>query len=166
MAVSVRAIRVTHVINGLERGGAETVLARLVSKLDRQVVENRVISLTGHGPIGNELSNAGVPVSTFEFSRNLSGAAQYGRLVKVIRDGAPDIVQTWMYHADLIGGSAARLAGCPAVIWNLRQSHFDPDQTKKLTLMAVRTAARLSSHIPWAIVCGSYAARDVHSRLG
>ena len=170
MAVSVRAIRVTHVINGLERGGAETVLARLVAKLDPQVVENRVISLTGHGPIGNELGDAGVPVSALEFPRNLSGVArygrQYGRLVKVIRDGAPDIVQTWMYHSDLIGGSAARLAGCPAVIWNLRQSHFDPDQTKKLTLMAVRTAARLSSHIPWAIVCGSYAARDVHSRLG
>ncbi len=166
MAVSVRAIRITHIINGLERGGAETVLARLVSKLDRQVVENRVISLTGHGPIGTELVEAGVPVSAIEFPRNLSAAAQYGRLVKVIRDGAPDIVQTWMYHSDLIGGSAARLAGCPTVIWNLRQSNFDPDQTKKLTLMAVRTAARLSSYIPWAIVSGSYAAKDVHSRLG
>ncbi len=133
MAVSVRAIRVTHIINGLERGGAETVLARLVSMLDRQVVENRVISLTGHGPIGNELGDAGIPVSAFEFPRNLLGAVQYSRLVKVIRDGDPDIVQTWMYHSDLIGGSAARLAGCPTVIWNLRQSNFDPDQTKKLT---------------------------------
>ncbi len=112
MAVSARAIRVTHIINGLERGGAETVLARLVSRLDRQVVENRVLSLTGHGPIGNELVDAGVSVSAFDFPRNLSGVAQYGRLVKVIRDGAPDIVQTWMYHSDLIGGSAARLAGC------------------------------------------------------
>lgn len=170
MPVSMRTIRVTHIINGLERGGAENVLARLVSKLDRQVVENRVISLTGHGPIGNELVDAGVPVSALEFPRNLSGAAQYGRqygrLVKVIRDGAPDIVQTWLYHSDLIGGSAARLAGCPTVIWNLRQSNVDPDQTKKLTLMAVRAAALLSSYIPWAIVSGSYAAKDVHSRLG
>ncbi len=166
MSRSVRAIRVTHIINGLERGGAETVLARLVSRLDRRVVENRVISLTGHGPIGNELVDADVPVSALEFPRTFLGVAQYCRLVKVIRDGAPDIVQTWMYHSDLIGGSAARLAGYPTVIWNLRQSNFDPDQTKKLTLMAVRTAARLSSHIPWAIVCGSYAARDVHSRLG
>ena len=160
------AIRVTHVINGLERGGAESVLARLVTRLDRQAIESRVISLTGHGPIGTELVDAGVPVSVLDFSWNLSAAAQCGRLVRTIRNGAPDIVQTWMFHSDLIGGLAARLAGSAPVIWNLRQSNFDLDQTKRLTLVTARVAAKLSPYVPWAIVCGSYAAREVHSGRG
>lgn len=160
------AIRVTHVINGLERGGAESVLARLVAGLDRQAIENRVISLTGQGPIGNELADAGISVAALDLPRSLSGAAQGGRLARAIRKGAPDIVQTWMYHSDLLGGLAARLTGSAPVIWNLRQSNFDPDQTKRLTLVTARAAAKLSPYIPWAIVCGSYAAREVHSGLG
>lgn len=123
-------IRVTHVINGLKRGGAESVLARLVTRLDRHAIENRVISLTGHGPIGTELGDTVVPVSVLDFSRSLSSAAQCGRWVKTIRNGAPDIVQSWMYHADEIGGLAARLAGSAPVIWNLRQSNFSGPNEK------------------------------------
>ncbi len=160
------AIRVTHVINGLERGGAESVLARLIPRLDRQAFENRVISLTGQGPIGTELLDAGISVDALGFPRSLASAVQSGRLVRTIRNGTPDIVQTWMYHSNLLGGLAARWAGSAPVIWNLRQSNFDPDQTKKLTLVTARVAARLSPYVPWAIVCGSYAAREVHSGLG
>ena len=34
------------------------------------------------------------------------------QLFKLIKSDPPQIIQTWMYHADLIGGLTARLAGC------------------------------------------------------
>ena len=166
MSMPGRAIRVTHIINGLERGGAEFVLARLVARLDRRIIDNRVISLTGPGSIGREIADTGIPVSAFSFTRGPTDALKYLRLIQAIRSGAPDIVQTWMYHSDLIGGSAARLSDSVPVIWNLRQSNFDPGKTKRSTLRIARASAHLSAHVPWAIVCGSFAARDIHARFG
>ncbi|HAK61903.1 MAG TPA: group 1 glycosyl transferase, partial [Alphaproteobacteria bacterium] len=56
------------------------------------------------------------------------------RLARHIRRIAPDLIQTWLYHADLIGGVAARLArpfGPPIpVAWGVRQSVVNQDLLK------------------------------------
>jgi hypothetical protein len=40
-------------------------------------------------------------------------------LVKLIRKINPDIIQTWMYHSDFIGGLAAKIAGTKISLINL-----------------------------------------------
>src|SRR4029078_4264232 len=59
-------IRLTHIITGLEVGGAETMLSKLVSKQDRERFELEVICLQPNGPIGERIAAMGIPVRSLE----------------------------------------------------------------------------------------------------
>ena len=114
-------IRVLHIIVDLDIGGAELMLKRLVeSQQNRADYRLKVISLTGIGKVGRELQSSGVEVEAMGMRSALDTPRALWRLVRRIRAFRPDIVQTWMYHADLLGGLAARLAGNRNVIWGVR----------------------------------------------
>lgn len=159
-------IRITHVITGLSTGGAENVLSQLVSRMDRETFENSVVSLVDFGPVARTIAEAEIPVSTAGFPKTGFQIGPIIKLVREVRRSAPHIVQTWMYHGDLIGGIAARVFTGVPVIWNLRQSNFDPIVSKKSTVGIAKFCARLSRTLPSAIVCGSNAAYDCHIRFG
>jgi hypothetical protein len=55
-------VKVLHIIPRLNRGGAETMLLRLVESMDRNRFDNRVLTFTERGPIGEEIMRLGVPV--------------------------------------------------------------------------------------------------------
>ena len=38
------------------------------------------------------------------------------KLYKILKKEKPDVVQTWMYHADLVGGIVSRLAGIKYIL--------------------------------------------------
>ena len=71
-----------------------------------------------------------------------------------------------MYHADLLGGLAARMAGVPAVGWGIRHSNLDRDKTKLSTLAVVGVCARLSRWVPDRILSCSKVAEQVHLDRG
>ena len=71
-----------------------------------------------------------------------------------------------MYHADLVGGLAARLAGISAVVWNIRHSGLHPVTDKRHTIWTAWTCARLSRRLPRRIVCCSETSRTFHANLG
>lgn len=159
-------IRVTHIITGLSIGGAEKVLLRLLDTMDREGFDNRVISLTDLGPLSDGMRATGAHVSAMQFLKGRSNLAPLARLRAELRLQKPDLVQTWMYHADLIGGVMARASINAPVVWNLRQSTLDPRHSKKSTINTSKACAYLSSRVPHTIVCGSQAACEVHSKLG
>ena len=105
-----RRISVSHLITGTSTGGAETMLYKLVSSIDRERFDVSVISLTTAGEVGMRIMEDGVPFHQIGASRGGLDPAAFLRLVRLLREARPDIVQTWMYHADLAGGLAARLA--------------------------------------------------------
>ena len=115
--------RILHVINNLHLGGAETMLVRLLSRLDRDRWSPRVVSLVGGGPTSDQLESLGVPVTMVGMRRGLPGPTTLFRLTRAVRQARPELIQTWLYHSDLLGGLASRLArtGAP-VVWNLRRS--------------------------------------------
>lgn len=155
--------RVEHVITGLGVGGAELILSRLARGGTR--FEHAVTSLSPTGHIADELSAANVEVTTLGMKKNLMALRQVGRLAARLRETSPGLVQTWLYHADLVGGLAARRAGVP-VVWNLRQTNVGRGGQKINTAIVVRLCALLSRSIPVKIVCGSKAAREAHRRMG
>jgi len=159
-------IRVTHVITGLGAGGAEGMLVRLISGLGDGAVENQVISLTDMGPAGHRLEAAGVPVRALRMRRGAPNPFHLVRLARLLAGWRPHVVQTWMYHSDLAGGLAARLAGRSAVVWNLRHSRPDPSLDRRRTVWTARVCGRLSSWLPARVVCCSEAARREHTLMG
>ena len=83
----------------------------------------------------------------------------------MIRNIKPNVVQTWMYHADLIGGIASFLAGFNNIIWNVRNTEI-PQRAFSRTGLVIRLCALLSRFIPQKIICCAYSAMKSHKKLG
>jgi glycosyltransferase involved in cell wall biosynthesis len=159
-------VKVAHVITGLGVGGAEMMLYRLLSVLERPAFEPIVLSLSSPGPIGARIEALGVPVLNLELSRRFPQPWVLARLAAALRRFRPDLVQTWMYHADLLGGAAARLVTRAPVVWGLHNSTLDPARTPASTRAIVGVCARISRRVPQRILSCSEVARRVHVALG
>ena len=123
-------MRVIHVITGLAPDGAQTMLLKLLQATDPGRIESHVISLTDRGVIGPRIARLGIPVEALNIRPGASAAFAVPQLARHIRKVTPDLVQTWMYHADLLGRFACRSARRPALVWNIRHSELDPTGTK------------------------------------
>ena len=157
--------RIVHVIADLNIGGAELMLKRLVlSFINHPTYTHSVISLTGLGAVGAQLRNAGVDVHSLNMVSAASFPSAFWRLIRLLRTLKPAIVQTWMYHADFIGGFAGGLLGCK-VIWGIRSTGI-PQGPGALTWWLVRVNALTSYFIPHKIVCCANSAKQFHAALG
>jgi glycosyltransferase involved in cell wall biosynthesis len=157
---------IVHVIVGLEVGGAELMLQRLVrAQLHTSANRHVVLSLTSVGPVGTQLREQGITVIPLGMRSAVHAPAALFRLVRRLRQLRPDIVQTWMYHADFLGGLAARLANVPAVIWGVRTTDVVKGGSR-VTPVIRWLCARLSAVIPDKIVCAAEAARRLHVAVG
>ncbi len=153
------------VITGLSTGGAETMLLKLLERLPGRFAPS-VVSLTTEGEIGPRIAALGIPVAALGMNAGRPSLSALLQLVSLLRRTRPDLVHTWMYHADLLGGLAARAAGVPSVAWCIRNSALAPATTKSSTRLVMRTCAKLSRRVPDRIVSCSEAARDLHVGLG
>lgn len=160
-------MNITHVIIGLNVGGAELMLARLIDTQRGTAprVRHRVVSLTTLGEIGARLQAQGVEVTALGMGSALKGPLTFWRLVRLLRRERPDIVQTWMYHGDLIGGVAARVAGIRRIIWGIRTTDITKGGSR-VTRGLRWVCARLSRHVPTRIVCAAEASLNIHAALG
>ncbi len=158
-------MKILFITTGLNTGGAEIALLKIVSGLK---VSNHieVISLRGKGDIGPKLEDLGIKVTALSLSKNPISFFKLLKLHKMIKAFNPDIVQTWMYHADLIGGIFAKLAGIKNIVWGIRNSDLSPKRVSKLTILTARACARLSKIIPSKIVSNSQQALDEHAKFG
>jgi glycosyltransferase involved in cell wall biosynthesis len=158
-------IRILHLITSLNTGGTEIALLRLLENLDQQKFENHVISLIPTGPIGEQIRALGIPVTSLEMPPGRPTLRGFRQLLILLRRFKPHILQTWLYHADLLGLLAAKLIGVPTVVWNIRSAEMDFSQYRKLSGLVVRVCALLSGK-PTAIIINSQAGLNVHTRLG
>lgn len=158
--------KIVHIIIGLNVGGAELMLKRLV--LSSQVkgeFQHLVISLTDLGVIGSDLKKAGIVVHHLNMNSALSLLKVYFSLKKLLKQLKPDVVQTWMYHSDLIGGLAAKSVGINNIIWGIRNTSLDSNSG--IIKKAIRKAcALLSGQIPQKIICVANKAKALHGNIG
>jgi glycosyltransferase involved in cell wall biosynthesis len=159
-------IKVMHIITDLSPGGAETMLYRVLSRMDTVRFENEVISLTDLGSMAGRIQATSVPVRALGMRRGIPNPFPMVRLLQWIRESKPQIVQTWMYHANLIGGVAARLAGDIPVVWGIHHANLDPQENKLLTIWTAKSCARMSWWLPRCIVFCSRSALLLHTKLG
>jgi glycosyltransferase involved in cell wall biosynthesis len=157
-------VKVLHVIVGLNLGGAETMLKRLIESNQGNNSSDIVVSLTSLGEIGELLQTKGVPVHALGMSSSLDFFRALWKLIKLIHLYNPTIVQTWMYHADLIGGIAAKLAGSYPIVWGVHSIAI-PQGKRSITYWIVRLCALLSYFIPNRIICCAESAKLAHTKL-
>ena len=158
-------IKVMHVITTLGPAGAETMLCRIASGMDGARFENEIVSLTGVLDLAKRMQAIGVRVRTLDMKTNWPNPLLVLRLAGWIRESKPDIIHTWMYHANLVGALAARLAGNVPVVWGIHHSALDPRIDKSRTILVNRACALLSRKFPTRIVFCSKASLRIHEKL-
>ena len=158
-------IHILHVITGLETGGAEVMLAKLVAAMDRTRFVNSVVSLTDQGQLGASIQSSGVPLHCLNMQRGWPDPRGLLRLVRLLNTLKPALVQSWLYHADLLSLIAAWKANPIPLVWNLRCSEMNlkyyPYQTRLVLWLL-----SFCSHLPAAVVANSLAGQQYHQRLG
>lgn len=159
-------LRVSHVITGLGVGGAEMMLVKLLTATDPGRFRSHVISLSSDLALAAAVHDIGIPVDVLDVTPSaMSVLPAVVRTRRLLREAKPDLVQTWLYHADLVGGLAAKWLRLP-VIWNVQTSTVDPKGISRRTIHVMKLCAMTSGLIPDTIVSCSRAAIDVHIELG
>lgn len=160
------ALNVTHVITALSAGGAEGALYNLLAHLTPGAVNTRVICLMGEDFYTERIRALGIPVETLGMPRGKVPPGALLRMARLLRHARPDVVQTWMYHADLLGGLAARLAGVRRIAWGVHHADLSPRWNSRSTILTAKACARLSRSVPRRIVIAAESARAVHVSIG
>ncbi len=155
---------VIHIITGLNDGGAEGVLFRLC--LSDKYNNHIVVSMMDGGKYGPLLLENGIKVHCLNMRPNRISLAGLLKLYRIIRKIKPDVVQTWMYHADLIGGIIARLSGINNVVWGVRHGTHLKKDSKYLTILIARINAKLSFIVPKKIIYCAEKAKELHEAMG
>ncbi len=158
--------RILFLTTSLYAGGAELMLLRLLTGLDRRRFAPSVVSLIHLGPVSEKIRQLGISVRSLGMKPGKPDPVSLVRLVRWLRQDRPDMLQTWMYHADLLGGLAGRLAGRIPTAWGIRHSDPRTHGYGPFTSITVTICARLSRWIPKRIVCCSEVSRQSHAAIG
>lgn len=159
-----RQIKVMHIINDLDIGGAEKMLCKLTTGSDRRCFRHQVISLLPAGILQQELRQAGIEVLSLNMERNRFDLFALCRLAKLINKFRPDVIHTWMYISDIFGTIAALPGRAWPLIYSIRHGSFTGDSIK--TIVLARIVAMLSQIIPERIVACSTASGELHRQIG
>jgi glycosyltransferase involved in cell wall biosynthesis len=142
------------------------MLLKLLERIDRKTHSFHVFSLTGLGEIGPRIQALGVPVEALGMRRGVPSPTAVLRLARRLRQVEAELVHTWMYHADLLGGIAARMSGVRTIVWCIRNSTLDRNKSRLSTRLVARVNALVSHWLPDGVVSCAEAARDYHVALG
>lgn len=100
-------MKILLIITELDEGGAENALGQVASGLFRRGHQVRVACLfNSDGAVARRLGTAGIEVDSLGVTSTAKLPVGLKRLRAVIRDFVPDVVHSWLFHANLL----ARLA--------------------------------------------------------
>src|SRR5712664_343460 len=122
-------VRVLTVVGSLMLGGAETYVSRVVRAIRSYGVDMEICALERTGPLLAHLEEDGVlvhdtPFSSPNYRSTMSRLlATVDAIRRVVKAGRFDIVHTYLFWADVLGVTAARLAGCRRIVISRRALH-------------------------------------------
>ena len=152
---------VTHLIIGLGKGGAETMLYQVLKYRSTPDLSYRVISLGASHFYEEPIRKLGYEVIELDIRKRPIWT--FLKLCGLLR--GTEILCCWMYHANFIGYAASRLSGVKRVIWCIRHSNLDPALNSRLTLWINRMCAKWSKHVD-VIAYNGERTRKVHEAIG
>ncbi len=160
------SIKICHIILMLTtHGGAEKMLMLLLLANPDSARNKMVVVLGEAGDWGDQLRSAGVIVHELGMQSFLEVPRIFFSLKKIISEFKPDIVQTWMYHSDFLGGLAAYFAGCKNIMWGIHRTSLSWKDSKN-TILIMKLSSLISRWIPKKIIPVAEAGRKAHEASG
>lgn len=157
-------LAILHIITDLGRGGAETMLYRLVDALPRESgFVHSVISLADVGQFDLDFEFLGVPVRSLKLKAGLPSPAALLRLRRWVAAAQPDLVQGWMYHGNM--AAAVAMNSKTPLVWGIHHSLQDLAREKPLTRLVIRGGPWFASRARQIVYC-SQASQHQHEVVG
>lgn len=139
-------------ITDLDVGGAEKTLVELVCRLDRRRWAPSVVCLQPPGELAARLVGDSIPLVSLDMRSAWDAPRALVRWKNLLRKQRPALLQTFLFHANLLGRFAARWAGVPHVLSGVRVA----ERRQRWPLLLDRWTRRLVDRY----VCVSSAVRD------
>lgn len=154
------SIRVLHIIPSLGRGGAERQLVNLITSQDRSAVQHSVITLSNRLDFEPMLQAIGVKVMSLNLPRFRDIPIAAARIYGMLKTLQPDVMHTWLTHADLCGRIAAIIAGNIPVISSIQAPFYeksiflDNAQQKQWKIEIIRYLDKITGYFSKALYVG------------
>jgi glycosyltransferase involved in cell wall biosynthesis len=146
------SVRVAHVVEDLNVGGLEKVIAAIAAGLDRRRFSPEVWCLARGGAVAAWIAQAGTPVRVLNL-RTYHNPLNIIRLAARLRSARIGIVHTHGYFAGTFGRLAAALAGTSHVFCHVHTSHFGFYRRERIV-------DRCLAHVTCKIICISESVRE------
>ena len=157
-------MKILHIITGLNKGGAETLLCNLC-QFDKEH-EHEIISLSYVKDSQSLSSMHNFSIHSLNFPVGKIRIFGLFKLYKLIKKIKPDAIQTWLIHADLIGGIAARFSGIKNIFWGVHHTILLPGKVKFSTIFVLKCNAFLSNFVPKKIIYCAEKSRQIQESIG
>jgi len=159
-------MKILHVITTLEQGGAQSILADLVERWEEPRDSHLVVSLRSVEDLPVYFKAKEFLVKSLDMEPGEFSFAKLQDLIQIVRSYQPDLIQTWLYHADLMGSLAAWLGGKIPVVWGIHHTTTGKDSVKPSTWRIVGLLKIIARFSPAKIVCCSHSSSRTHRDLG
>lgn len=162
-----RNIKILHVITTLERGGAQRVLFDLIkNNLDKKII-HIVICLSIETKYTSVFRSNGIKVFHLNGLNIIQSIGILFKLVKKILEIRPDLINSWLYHSDLLASIATLLVpkSIP-IIWSIHHSSKKLTGESLHTKISLKLLTLISHLVPKKIIYCSNFANEIHRKLG
>ncbi|MGL5023155.1 MAG: glycosyltransferase [Cetobacterium sp.] len=156
-------IKIVQIITGLGNGGAETMLYKLLENIDRKKYDIKVISLMDKGIMGPKIEKLGIEVYTLNMKKGIPSFIIIKKVIRLCKNA--DIIQSWMYHADLLSFIISIFTKPKKLIWGIHHSNLEKDKNKRTTILIAKINSILSKYVTKIVSC-SIVATEVHKKIG
>ena len=137
-----RKIKVFHLITSLEVGGAQNGLLLGLPRFDKDRYEHILCSIMGEMQMADRFTNVGVEVISLDLKSKYD-LMVVNRLRVALQRFQPDILHTYLLHANVLGRVVGRLAGVETIIGS--------ERTVGLTKGLRRLATKLTNPLTDAV---------------
>ncbi len=119
-----KPIKILHLFVTLQVGGAEDLLASIVTGLDQKKFISEVACLGEAGPVGEELRRQGQTIYSLHLKINRESFLKIVRQVRfLITRSRPHILHTHLYHPNLYGRLAGLGLGLKGVVVSVHNAY-------------------------------------------
>ena len=160
-------MKVLHIVNSLKKGGAEGNLYRLC-KLQKKKYKNKIditiITLINNGYYESELKKKGIKIFSLHLDKKnkfFNFIKEISKLRKFINTQNPDVIQSWMYHSNLVTLFIPKIF-YHRLFWNIRHSELNVGISKITTIFVSIICGLFSKVIPKKIIYCSEKSINFH----
>ena len=109
-------MRILHMIDLLTTGGAQKLLVTFGHEAKRCGVDTDIVCLNSeaNSTVGRELQTMGLPVTYFP-APHLMDIPRMWKVGRYLRRNRPDVMQTHLLYANVVGGLTGAAAGIPVI---------------------------------------------------